>query len=186
VGVLYCLIVGKFVYKGLRKEHFIPILRETISGTATVMLIIVSATVFGYYLNWENIPTMLLNAVSSFASNKFLVLLVMNIVLLIVGMFLEGGAALIILAPLMVPIVKAAGIDLVHFGIVCNVNIMIDPAVRLDDVHLRVHHGLQDAGIYQRVRAVYHRAAHCAAAADVYPRYHDADTESHLLRETIA
>ena len=102
VGVLYCLIVGKFVYKGLKKEHFIPILRETISGTATVMLIIVSATVFGYYLNWENIPTML-----------------------IVGMFLEGGAALIILAPLMVPIVKAAGIDLVHFGIVCNVNIMI-------------------------------------------------------------
>lgn len=98
VGVLYCLIVGKFVYKGLRKEHFIPILRETISGTATVMLIIVSATVFGYYLNWENIPTMLLNAVTSFASNKFLVLLVMNIVLLIVGMFLEGGAALIILA----------------------------------------------------------------------------------------
>ena len=125
VGVLYCLIVGKFVYKGLKKEHFIPILRETISGTATVMLIIVSATVFGYYLNWENIPTMLLNAVTSFASNKFLVLLVMNIVLLIVGMFLEGGAALIILAPLMVPIVKAAGIDLVHFGIVCNVNIMI-------------------------------------------------------------
>lgn len=125
VGVLYCLIVGKFVYKGLRKEHFVPILRETISGTATVMLIIVSATVFGYYLNWENIPTMLLNAVSSFASNKFLVLLVMNVVLLIVGMFLEGGAALIILAPLMVPIVKAAGIDLVHFGIVCNVNIMI-------------------------------------------------------------
>ena len=125
VGVLYCLIVGKFVYKGLRKEHFIPILRETISGTATVMLIIVSATVFGYYLNWENIPTMLLNAVTSFASNKFLVLLVMNVVLLIVGMFLEGGAALIILAPLMVPIVKAAGIDLVHFGIVCNVNIMI-------------------------------------------------------------
>ena len=48
-----------------------------------------------------------------------------DIVLLIVGMFLEGGAALIILAPLMVPIVKAAGIDLVHFGIVCNVNIMI-------------------------------------------------------------
>ena len=130
VGVLYCLIVGKFVYKGLKKEHFVPILRETISGTATVMLIIVSATVFGYYLNWENIPTMLLNAVSSFASNKFLVLLVMNVVLLIVGMFLEGGAALIILAPLMVPIVKAAGIDLVHFGIVCNVNIMIGGLTR--------------------------------------------------------
>lgn len=126
VGVLYCLIVGKFVYKGLRKEHFIPILRETISGTATVMLIIVSATVFGYYLNWENIPTMLLNAVSSFGQQQ---------VPRAAGH--EHRAAhrrhvprgrrrqLIILAPLMVPIVKAAGIDLVHFGIVCNVNIMI-------------------------------------------------------------
>ena len=188
VGVLYCLIVGKFVYKGLRKEHFVPILRETISGTATVMLIIVSATVFGYYLNWENIPTMLLNAVTSFASNKFLVLLVMNVVLLIVGMFLEGGAALIILAPLMVPIVKAAGIDLVHFGIVQRQyhDRRPDPAVRLDDVHLRVHHGLQDAGVYQGMCAVYHRAAHCAAAADVHSGHLDADTESHLLRETIA
>lgn len=189
VGVLYCLIVGKFVYKGLRKEHFVPILRETISGTATVMLIIVSATVFGYYLNWENIPTMLLNAVTSFASNKFLVLLVMNVVLLIVGMFLEGGAALIILAPLMVPIVKAAGIDLVHFGIVWqrqHHDRRSDPAVRLDDVHVCVHHGLQDAGVYQGMCAVYHRAAHCAAAADVHSGHFDADTESHLLRETIA
>lgn len=143
VGVLYCLIVGKFVYKGLKKEHFIPILRETISGTATVMLIIVSATVFGYYLNWENIPTMLLNAVTSFASNKFLVLLVMNVVLLIVGMFLEGGAALIILAP-------AHGADreggrhrpgaLRHRVQRQYHDRRPDPAVRLHDVHVRVDH----------------------------------------------
>ncbi len=125
VGVLYCFIIGKFVYKGLRREHFIQIFKETVSGTCTVMLIIVAATLFGYYLNWENIPNKLLNAVSGIASNKYLVLLVLNVVLLLAGMFLEGGAALIILAPLMVPLVKAAGIDLVHFGIVVNVNIMI-------------------------------------------------------------
>ena len=62
---------------------------------------------------------------SGIASNKYLVLLILNVVLLVAGMFLEGGAALIILAPLMVPLVKAAGIDLVHFGIIVNVNIMI-------------------------------------------------------------
>ncbi len=56
---------------------------------------------------------------------KYLMLLLVNVLLLIMGMFLEGGAALIILAPLMGPLVKAAGIDLVHFGIVVNVNIMI-------------------------------------------------------------
>ncbi|MBE6908633.1 MAG: TRAP transporter large permease [Ruminococcaceae bacterium] len=125
IGVLYCFLVGKFIYKGLKKEHFIPIFKETVAGTCTVMLIIVAATLFGYYLNWENIPNMLLKAVSGLASNKYLILLLLNVVLLVAGMFLEGGAALIILAPLMVPLVKAAGIDLVHFGIVVNVNIMI-------------------------------------------------------------
>lgn len=125
VGVLYCLIIGKFVYKGLNKSHFKAIFKETVSGTCTVMLIIVAASLFGYYLNWENIPNKLMDAVSGIANNKYLILLVMNIVLLIAGMFLEGGAALIILAPLMIPLVKAAGIDLVHFGIVVNVNIMI-------------------------------------------------------------
>ena len=125
VGILYCFLIGKFVYKGLRKEHFLIIFRETIAGTCTVMLIIVAANLFGYYLTWENIPNNLLKAVSGIASNKYLVLLILNVALLIMGMFLEGGAALIILAPLMVPLVKAAGIDLVHFGIVVNVNIMI-------------------------------------------------------------
>ena len=125
VGVLYCFLVGKFIYKGLKKEHFIPIFKETVAGTCTVMLIIVAATLFGYYLNWEQIPNMLVQAVSGLAENKLLILLLLNVVLLVAGMFLEGGAALIILAPLMVPLVKAAGIDLVHFGIVVNVNIMI-------------------------------------------------------------
>ena len=125
VGILYCFIIGKFVYKGLKKEHFIPVFRETIAGTCTVMLIIVAANLFGYYLTWENIPNTLLKSVSGIASNKYLILLILNVALLIMGMFLEGGAALIILAPLMVPLVKAAGIDLVHFGIVVNVNIMI-------------------------------------------------------------
>lgn len=125
IGVVYCFIIGKFVYRGLKKEHFIQVFKETIAGTCTVMLIIVAASVFGYYLNWENIPNKVLKSVSGVASNKYAVLFILNLVLLFLGMFLEGGAALIILAPLMVPLVKAAGIDLVHFGIVCNVNIMI-------------------------------------------------------------
>ena len=125
VGILYCFLIGKFVYKGLKKEHFLIIFKETIAGTCTVMLIIVAANLFGYYLTWENIPNNLLKAVSGIATNKYLVLLILNAALLVMGMFLEGGAALIILAPLMVPLVKAAGIDLVHFGIVVNVNIMI-------------------------------------------------------------
>lgn len=90
-GVLYCILVGKFAYKGLKKEHIIPIFKETISGTCTVMLIIAAASLFGYYLNWENIPNAMLNAVSGIASNKYLMLILLNVVLLAAGMFLEAA-----------------------------------------------------------------------------------------------
>ncbi len=125
VGILYCFIIGKFVYKGLKKEHFIPVFRETIAGTCTVMLIIVAANLFGYYLTWENIPNTLLKSVSGIASNKYLILLILNVALLVMGMFLEGGAALMIATPLLLPVAKTLGVDVVHFGMVCIVNIMI-------------------------------------------------------------
>jgi len=111
---------GKEMIRASLEDHFMGKLMGLPMGMAPCYTNHTSIT-----QDEQEMATMLLNAVTSFASNKFLVLLVMNVVLLIVGMFLEGGAALIVLAPLMVPIVKAAGIDLVHFGIVCNVNIMI-------------------------------------------------------------
>ena len=119
VAVLYCIVIGAFVYKNLRPAHIPLVLRETIEGTSTVVLIIVAANVFGYYMSWERIPQMLTE------QNKYVMLMIINVLLLVLGMFLEGGAALIILAPLLVPVVKGLGVDLVHFGLVCIVNIMI-------------------------------------------------------------
>ncbi len=125
VAVLYCILVGIFAYKNLRPEHIPLVLRETIEGTSTVVLIIVAANVFGYYMNWERIPQMLTEFLLGITTNKYVMLMIINILLLILGMFLEGGAALIILAPLLCPVVKGMGVDLVHFGLVCIVNIMI-------------------------------------------------------------
>ncbi|MGE4584904.1 MAG: TRAP transporter large permease [Sphaerochaeta sp.] len=125
VAVFYCIIVGKFIYKELGKEHIIPVLRETIFGTSGVVLIIVSASVFGYYLNWERIPQALTSMLLDFTQNKYLMLMIINVLFLVMGMFLEGGAALIILAPLLVPVVTKLGVDPVHFGLICIVNIMI-------------------------------------------------------------
>lgn len=125
VAVFYCIIVGKFIYKELKKEHIIPILKETILGTSSVVLIIVSASVFGYYLNWERIPQALTTLLLDFTQNKYLMLMIINILFLVMGMFLEGGAALIILAPLLVPVVTSLGVDPIHFGLICIVNIMI-------------------------------------------------------------
>ena len=125
VAVFYCIIVGRFIYKQLGKEHIIPVLKETILGTSSVVLIIVAASVFGYYLNWERIPQALTHLLLGITNNKYIMLMIINVLFLVAGMFLEGGAALIILAPLLVPVVKALGVDPIHFGLICIVNIMI-------------------------------------------------------------
>jgi tripartite ATP-independent transporter DctM subunit len=125
IAVLYCSLVGFFVYRELRPVHFITILKDTVYGTSTVLLIIVAASVFGYYMTWERIPQTVAALLLDIAHNKYTMLLVINVMLLILGMFIEGGAAMIILAPLLVPVVVGLGVDPVHFGLVIIVNIMI-------------------------------------------------------------
>lgn len=125
MAVLASVLIGIFIYKELKLCHVKAILLDTIYGTGTVVLIIVAASVFGYYLTWERIPQEFTAMLLEFTSNKYMMLAVINVFLLLIGMFLEGGAALIILAPLLVPVAVALGIDPVHFGMIMIVNIMI-------------------------------------------------------------
>jgi TRAP-type C4-dicarboxylate transport system permease large subunit len=89
------------------------------------MIIISSAKVFGYYLTLERIPQLITEALTSMTSSPFILLMVINVLLLFIGMFIEGGAALVILAPLLVPATRMFGIDPIHFGMIFIVNIMI-------------------------------------------------------------
>lgn len=125
MAVLASVLIGVFIYKELKPSHIKPILLDTIYGTGTVVLIIIGASVFGYYLTWERIPQDLTEMMLEITSNKYLMLLLINAVLLIIGMILEGGAALIIVAPLLVPVAVALGIDPIHFGMIMIVNIML-------------------------------------------------------------
>lgn len=125
VAVLVSIGIGVFVYGELKLRHAKAILLDTVYGSGTVVLIIVAASVFGYYLTWERIPQDLTQMLVELTDNKYLLLALINLVLLLVGMVLEGGAALIILAPLLVPVAVALGIDPVHLGVVMIVNIMI-------------------------------------------------------------
>jgi tripartite ATP-independent transporter DctM subunit len=125
IAVLFAFVVGFFVYKKLELKHIPIILMDTVKGTGAVITIIASAKVFGYYLTLERIPQMITEALMSMTSNPLVLLMVINLILLIVGMFIEGGAALVILAPLLVPAVKALGVDPIHFGMIFIVNIMI-------------------------------------------------------------
>ena len=125
VAVFFCFLVGFFVYKKLKLHHIPVILMETVKSTGAVMIIIASAKVFGYYMTLERIPQFITNSLMDFTDNKFVLLMVINLLLLFVGMFIEGGAALVILAPLLVPAVKALGVNPLHFGVIFIVNIMI-------------------------------------------------------------
>ncbi len=126
VAVLYCFVIGGLVYRKLSlKKHFIPIILDTIAGTSSVVLIMVSASVFGQYMTWINLPKIVTTAVLNLTSNKYVFLMLCNVILLIMGMFLEGGAALMIITPLLLPVARSLGVDVYHFGLVAIVNIMI-------------------------------------------------------------
>lgn len=126
VAVLYCFIIGKLVYKRLSfKEHLIPIVLDTIAGTSSVVLIMVSANVFGQYMTWINLPKIVATSVLGLTNNKYVFLMLCNVVLLIMGMFLEGGAAMMIITPLLLPVALKLGVNVYHFGLVTICNIMI-------------------------------------------------------------
>ncbi|MEG0134828.1 MAG: TRAP transporter large permease [Cetobacterium sp.] len=125
VAVVITTLIGIFIYKELQISMFGDILKETIYGTSTVMFIIIAANVFGSYLSWERIPHKLTEMLLQFTTSPWRMLLIVNLILLFVGMFIDGGAAMIILAPLLIPAAVKLGIDPLHFGIVMVVNIMI-------------------------------------------------------------
>ena len=125
VAVFFCFLVGFFIYKKLKLHHIPIILMETVKNTGAVMIIIASAKVFGYYMTLERIPQFITNSLMNFTDNKLVLLMVINVLLLFIGMFIEGGAALVILAPLLVPAVRELGVNPLHFGVIFIVNIMI-------------------------------------------------------------
>lgn len=124
VMVLIALILGIY-YKALNFKIIVKGLVETVIATATVMVIVSSATVFAWILTKERIPQILAEMMVSITDNKYIFLMIVNIFLLIVGMFVEGSAAMIVLVPLLAPIAAKFGIDPVHFAMVVIFNLSI-------------------------------------------------------------
>jgi C4-dicarboxylate transporter DctM subunit len=125
VAVLYAAFVGLVVYRELRLRDLGPILVQTALDSALVMFIIALASGFGYLMAISGLPRELAAWISSVSSNPYVILLLLNLLLLVVGCFMEAIAAMLILIPVLIPIVQAAGIDLVHFGLVMVFNLML-------------------------------------------------------------
>jgi len=125
MAAVYAMAIGAFVYRSLDWRKLPEIFVEAALATGVIMLIICAAQAFGFYLSWERLPKQLSEAILAITEKPLFVLLIINLLLLAVGSMLEGGAALIILTPLFVPVISPLGIDPVHFGIVMVLNLTI-------------------------------------------------------------
>ncbi|REC53975.1 TRAP transporter large permease [Rhodosalinus sediminis] len=121
----YALVLGGPVYRTLTLRKIGAISRDTVETTAIVLLIVAAAAIFSWILTSNRVTEMVAEAILSQTQNVVLVLLLINVVLLIVGFFMEPVAAITILTPVLLPVVVELGVDPVHFGIMMVLNLML-------------------------------------------------------------
>lgn len=125
VSVLYGFVVSVFVYREMKIRDVAEILAQSALQTGTIMIIIGTATTFGRILTLEQVPNQFAEFLATTLHSKILILLAINILLLFVGCFMDTTAAIIILAPILLPVVTAQNVNIIHFGIVMVVNLSI-------------------------------------------------------------
>lgn len=125
VAVLYSILVGMFLFKELTWKDLVRVFREASYLVGAVLPIVAVAALFGWILAAERVPEVLADAVLRLTSNPILILLLINVLLLFVGMIMETRAAIIILAPVLLPLVTSLGVDPIHFGLIMGFNLSI-------------------------------------------------------------
>ena len=125
IAVIYSLIIALFVYKTLTWESFKKCLKDSAISSANTLFIIGTSTLFTYVMAMEGISRQFSSFILGISSNPNVILLVINILLLILGMVMEPGAILTLMLPVLLPIANGLGLDLVHFGVMVVLNLMI-------------------------------------------------------------
>ena len=125
LAVIAALAVGLFIYRELDLAHLKSAIIEGGVQTAIVMLLVATSALLGTYLTEIQAPQALAKMVSEFTSNKWLVLALLNVLFLFLGMFLHSAAAIILVIPIVMPLVRSVGIDPVHFGLIVTINLGI-------------------------------------------------------------
>lgn len=155
VSVVYGLFVGFFIYKTLKIRDLYDILVDSTATTAVVMFITATASLFAYILTRARLDIAISNGLNDLTGGSVvLFLLVVNIILLMAGCFLDSTSALFIFTPLFVPVATALGIDLVHFGVVMIVNLAIGLITPPVGVNLYVGCGIGKIDLKQMSLAV--------------------------------
>ena len=125
IAVIYSLLVAIFVYRSLGWKDFLKCLKDSAISSANTLFIIGTATLFTYVMAMEGISRQMADFILGVSSNPAVILLVINVLLLLLGMVMEPGAILTLMLPVLLPIANGLGLNLVHFGVMIVLNLMI-------------------------------------------------------------
>lgn len=125
ICIVYGTFVGFVIYRKLTIKNFYQCLQQTLSSAASIMALVAFANVFAYILTMERIPNMIADAMLSLTSNKYVLLLLINLFLIFVGMFMETIAAILILFPVLLQVAGSVGVDSIQFGVLVVMNLVL-------------------------------------------------------------
>lgn len=125
IAVVYAMVIGKFVYKKLNLKNTQVIILDSMKTSASLMVLVGFANLFGYILITEQIPQEISKEILGFSDNKYVVLLLINLLLIVVGTFMETIAALLILFPILLKVAIAVDVDPIHFAVIAVLNLII-------------------------------------------------------------
>ncbi|MGH7352725.1 MAG: TRAP transporter large permease [Candidatus Methylomirabilales bacterium] len=123
LAAVAAFIIGVGLYRELNLWQSMTVVRDSVIVTASVMVIVAASAVLGWYLTQAQIPQKFARAILETTSNKYLVLLFLNIFFFIAGMFLHSAAAIILIVPVVMPLIRQIGVDPVHFGVIVTINL---------------------------------------------------------------
>ena len=154
VSVFYSLIVGFFIYREMNFKQMVDGFVRATKTTATCMGLVAFASTFGRLMTLEQVPNLIASFITGISTNRYVVLLLVNLFLIVVGMFFETTAAIIILTPILVPIVTAVGIDPIHFGVILTANLAVGFVTPPLGVDLFVGSGISGLKVEKVIQAV--------------------------------
>ncbi|TMU57343.1 TRAP transporter large permease [Flagellimonas algicola] len=125
IAVIYALVIGRFVYGKLNFKNVQVVLIDSIKTSSSLMILVGFANLFGWILITEQIPQTISSEILGFSSNKYVVLLLINLLLIVVGTFMETIAALLILFPILLKVALAVDVDPIHFAVIAVLNLII-------------------------------------------------------------
>ena len=147
IAAFYGLVVGLLLYREMNLRQMFDACVESCETSSVIIVLMAMATLFGNIMTIEDVPGTVARAILGLTENKFLILLLINILLLFVGTFMEALAAIVILTPILLPVVTGVGVSPLHFGVIIVVNLAIGFITPPVGVNLFVASGVASARI---------------------------------------